>query len=762
MIKKLFLIIGFFPYIIFGKTVDPMVFAEFNKTRLYNGNRYVVDAVDGNMFYSNNNNNKYIPYIKEDINKIKKNEDSVYVWIKANDQYIESEFTNYKKYTDDWYVLPITESIFDSLLSDSNIFIIQGVHKFSQSLDTAIVNTGTLELKRIGNNGQGVIVGIVDESVNTFMKGFIRGNKTRFKAIKNIYLNTEYYDDIPILEDTSGHGTAVLGICGMDDGKLQGFASQSEFVASIGSLWADDVLDGILWMDSLRAEWGIPFVFLVPLEHHWNMPFIESPEEEILDRIFNPTDKGKVCVVPAGNRGNANKVFSTAIYTGDTLNYSWNSFNTIFFNTGNESGSVLNVYYKKETGCKFRLLYKGDDNNYYTTDWIGADTNYIPYKIVSDSGDTILFLNGSDFFINDTTVFNYIYVQFLSNKKEQWLGIQLWGEENSEYIAVVPGEGYLISGNYLSDETIDLPDMYEIGVPGNAQNVITVSAVTNRLSWINADGFFIRTNGINNEIASWSSRGYPEAMKPDISAPGRYILTHWPQEAYIPAIYRSGSEYAIVSGTSASAGVVAGICAVLFSLQNDMDMQTLKNVFFQKPIQDINMKEWIYGKGIINVLASLVDYTIDMLLVNVEYSYLDNEIITLNWKTQNEKFINKWKIIDNRGVIASFNSLENGIYAWKGKTEGGVSLLAENVTGDVVYKYYIDKKDVDTKEPVVKGMRGKAIVDVFSSGYLEIFSITGRKIFEKYVANDTEIKLCPGLYLTKWNGILLNKFIIYP
>jgi serine protease AprX len=112
------------------------------------------------------------------------------------------------------------------------------------------------------------------------------------------------------------------------------------------------------------------------------------------------------------------------------------------------------------------------------------------------------------------------------------------------------------AGNYGTDGT----PSGVVAAPGNDPWVITVGALDINKSLSSSDDF----------LAPWSAYGYtPDGFwKPDLSAPGRYLVVPVPSDSSMykerpDKIVRSG--YMQMSGTSFSAPIVAGSAAVILA-----------------------------------------------------------------------------------------------------------------------------------------------------------------------------------------------------
>ncbi len=97
--------------------------------------------------------------------------------------------------------------------------------------------------------------------------------------------------------------------------------------------------------------------------------------------------------------------------------------------------------------------------------------------------------------------------------------------------------------------------------PGNDPFVLTVGALDDQGT----------TDYKDDSVPSWSSRGTTQDgfAKPDVSAPGRNLVSVLSQNSYLAQLLPAnivGSKYFRLSGTSMSAGVMSGAAALLFNL----------------------------------------------------------------------------------------------------------------------------------------------------------------------------------------------------
>jgi len=157
-------------------------------------------------------------------------------------------------------------------------------------------------------------------------------------------------------------------------------------------------------------------------------------------------------------------------------------------------------------------------------------------------------------------------------------------------------------GNYVAGD-----NLYGIGEPACAKDAISVAAHISE--YLNSTG----TTLLGGQITSFSSYGplYNGDMKPDISAPGRQILSSissFTTESHATTTVTefNGKNYYFdrLSGTSMSSPVVAGICALIWEANPYLTPYQIKDIVMQTAREDVHTGEipaegstrWGFGK----------------------------------------------------------------------------------------------------------------------------------------------------------------------
>jgi subtilisin family serine protease len=157
------------------------------------------------------------------------------------------------------------------------------------------------------------------------------------------------------------------------------------------------------------------------------------------------------------------------------------------------------------------------------------------------------------------------------------------------------------------------PDAMSVGVPGNVPYVITVGAMTDNRTPIDAS---------DDRIASFSASGltYEGFVKPEVVAPGGRLLGVMNKKNRIPKEHKNfhdGDAYYYMSGTSQSAAVVSGIAALLLQAEPTLTPDQVKCKLMSGarpaagPNGELAFSVFQQGAGLVNASAALesTDYS---------------------------------------------------------------------------------------------------------------------------------------------------------
>lgn len=135
------------------------------------------------------------------------------------------------------------------------------------------------------------------------------------------------------------------------------------------------------------------------------------------------------------------------------------------------------------------------------------------------------------------------------------------------------------------------PQPYSIYFPGNMKDVITVGGCS-----------CIENNIRNYKISSFSGRGPTSdgIQKPDIVAPSMGITSLASNISYNPTLRLKPdikNPYLTMSGTSASCGLIAGVCALILEKTPELKPEDLKSVLTLSSVS-IGENKFSQGKGL--------------------------------------------------------------------------------------------------------------------------------------------------------------------
>lgn len=144
------------------------------------------------------------------------------------------------------------------------------------------------------------------------------------------------------------------------------------------------------------------------------------------------------------------------------------------------------------------------------------------------------------------------------------------------------------------------PKAKTISSPGNHPSIITVGATDDRGTNDPAD----------DTIANFSSRGpTPDGIfKPDVVAPGTNIVSLRSPSSYLDRITdsRVGKNYCSMSGTSMATPLVAGICALMLSINPSLTPAEVKQKL-KKGAISLGLPSTVQGSGVVSADRSIMN-----------------------------------------------------------------------------------------------------------------------------------------------------------
>ena len=497
--------------------------------------------------------------------------------------------------------------------------------------------------------GEGVIIGVTDWGFDYTHPVFYDTNMVHYRVLRawdqfktsgpapeGYDYGTEYVGAEALLNakcDTSNvynyayHGTHCAGIAGGAGAGTQyrGVAVDAEFLFVSVSLTDQQVIDAWRWMYDVSQQEGKRLV----ISMSWGLYYLDYMDGTgpLADEMQRLNDLGVVFVTSAGNNGDENDHLMHTFTPQDTIR-------TFFSFPSSSIGSRITMMNSAYNPFSFSLF--AMDNSYN----IIAET---PFHATSDGGfvDSYLVVG------NDTI--HYWFDAEATNDYNNRPGVQLRVARNNSYklgLAVAADGGEFHAWNMALIETdygnwggafmrpgqhldwIQGDALYGISTPANIDCSIAVAAHAPRYTAPSG-------NVVGGAIASFSSSGpgFHSVNKPDISAPGKSIVsaissyTNMFTGSYTKTVEFNGRAYkfASLSGTSMAGPFVAGVAALVLQVNPYLSAAQVKDILLQTAYNDIYTEQGgtlRFGSGKVNayqaVLSALTTVGIDDYVINKE------------------------------------------------------------------------------------------------------------------------------------------------
>lgn len=649
--------------------LDPMIFCEF--PYLHSEQLIVRNSKSVNAFTmpSGPANNIYFSQT------YRMDDDSLLDIIALGDTYIIADLINDPVTISDNI---ITGSIYiesiDSLMSCDALEYLWISRPMFQSADSARYYSGIYQMNRTGYDGSNVTAALIDNGMILNRNSIINGE--RDVCVWNQHNNRtvppsdfsygEELDHAMLtvypMDDSTGHGSSLLSLFISADSLGGGMLPQSDIVAVNVLPWEKNVIEGIKYISDKCDDVGASFIICLPMNHFWGRHDGFSPLDRVIDDYFSDMHSGRGISVSSGNLGYANIHFSAVI--NDTLDSGLlNNEHIIFEKPGNArfDADITDI-----DSLLMRFIFT-DNNVMYNSEWIMTDSSKGGYCEIA--GISIRYGFNSKWKHMHITVLNNqqmrFAIEFISSGKQDSI---------SGYIA----QGGTILESY-SDDQITGDNYNTIAIPGLAKQAITSGAFVSRASvpGINGAGDTIMY------IPQWNPVGNYRYIKPDIYAPGKFIITD--EINPYSSLFSLPDNKGVYSGTSYAAVITAGAMATV--LGTDRLMYTKKlNRLIRTGAGDIPYNPAagavIEGYGYldayrsflatrVHVLSSDIIYRVTGNLLYVTISDMYAELLNI---TKDERYL---PIVSNYMALDISPVIGNNIYQITFKKEDRIFMVTD-------------------------------------------------------------------------------------
>ena len=437
--------------------------------------------------------------------------------------------------------------------------------------------------------------------------------------------------------DDFGHGTVTAGTAagngratanGVLAGTYTGVAPEADLIivkaADCGDFDELYVL-GTQWIAQIAKERGQPVVINHSLGGHASAHDGSEPQEQVMNKISGAGQPGVAITVSAGNEGKYSLHASGRFgpRRAGQADVDGSPVEVFISPERTERNTWLNGYFDSKDD--WGLVIRGSGK--FLVDHLGRPFNLYIFKVKDQL--KVQLPDG----VKEPDYFNELSNAILDHTRlakpgekfdRLWVPLPpgnyfAWGFGPTEN--VVSGSFELYAPFYLEGSfTIGAVKRMMVASPGNAANVITVGSYDFRPAWDNQPGGQTIYNLPLNNISDYSSPGGPQtdaAFKPEITAPARYTISSMssaadPDHPFCgqhknmgaagwTAVTRDGKHMAW-SGTSAAAPYVAGVVALMFQKNHNLDGAQIKQILIKtakrndKFMGPIPNPEWGYGK----------------------------------------------------------------------------------------------------------------------------------------------------------------------
>lgn len=444
--------------------------------------------------------------------------------------------------------------------------------------------------------GEGVVIGFLDTGIDYTLNAFRNlDGSSRIRYMYDVNENVEYSnnqinealklkDPFSLIErnDFKGHGTAVASVAsagGKINKDLYGVAPKSEIISvkttsNIDSTQAvfHTIMKGMDYLLKKQKEEKFPLVVNLSFSTNYGSHSGKSIFEEYVSQFA--LNKNITVVVSAGNEGGANH------HKSGIISENWEDINV-------------------EVDGDYRVIpisfYKGVLSNVVIK--ITSPTFVSTSEIRLTGGNEILNVGNEKvaILISGPTVYDVesqIQIIIISDRNEYiekgiWnIQIKLDNEYESTYNMWLPTTE--IIGN--KTRFLKSDNNNTLGSPATVYNVISVGSYNYR----------------TESISIFSGRGEKDSknIKPDILAPGEEVR-----------VINPGGRSSSVSGTSFSAPIVSGICALLMEWgivrknRENLYGEVIKYFLLRggERLKTIKYPNNSYGYGFVCLSESLID-----------------------------------------------------------------------------------------------------------------------------------------------------------
>ncbi len=553
--------------------------------------------------------------------------------------------------------------------------------------------------------GKGVLVGIIDTGIDPYHPDFKNPDgSTRIAFLWDQTLSgdpSHYPDDFnygyecdalsinqmecpsndkgTIDNPSIGHGTHVAGIAAGNNSTYTGMAPEATLIIVKSLFDESSVVDAARYIINKARELEMPVVINMSFGADYGPHDGTTWVENELAQLVAP---GRILVAAAGNQADTTPHFGgtatdstgwleivPAVDLGDALGTSmsdlyldiWSVDDLKFYISMIDSatGDIIYTTTTNFSSSNCSCTTTSCSNLVCTEDITDANGKKIA-SIGMSSGPSSANNKIESVFIIHPTDQDFIskYRWFLGFESETGgdTAFDAWVVNSTGWFTSGPQdqkayyETFTLNGSPLSYHIFYGDNWCTVTVPATNEKILAVGSFVTRDNWlVTIDGqqYIISsrdTPPVGN-ISNFSSRGgcQTNVFKPDIAAPGEWIVSSMSQNVNIDPQMVIDQFHDVMRGTSMASPMVAGGIALLLNYQEDLDYNSVRTLITQNAISDsftgqVPNNIWGYGKFDIRGLSSyLTKESLDrdpLTISNVKIVKDDvYREVTITWET---------------------------------------------------------------------------------------------------------------------------------
>lgn len=461
-------------------------------------------------------------------------------------------------------ILPLDKV--DVLAADPAVHHLEPSRPLNALMDTASDKIRLPDFRKNSElTGKGTIIGIIDTGIDSKHPAFAN----RILRIWDQTLSGPGVQEggyglevmgamLEASRDTHGHGTHVAGIAAGNDEQFGGVATEADLLIVKTDLQDAHIIDGILYIFRVASELGRPAVINLSLGGHGDPHDGSDALSMIIDSQSGP---GRVVCCAAGNEGTDNIHAQVTLFQDEEHSIRFHVPEPF---AGDAIGAAaLNGWYSGKDYIEVAIQSPSGFQTPYQPVISGED----PFNIYSlPDGDVIIMTPEASAPSGDHNFFITIRRSLGPITPGVWR-LKLRGQTIEEGRVDV----WVLDNNSRLDATFldNVHDGLKIGSPGAARSAITVASYTSKTQWVDIDGVTRQVSSSLDNISDFSSEGplRDGTPKPDIAAPGEWIISALSSRATFERRLMVSPHHLVLRGTSMATPVITGVVALL--LQKD-------------------------------------------------------------------------------------------------------------------------------------------------------------------------------------------------